>query len=102
MKKKRKSKNELKKELFRSLVEDEEYENDALNNKTDNGKTYQDTIPIIKEYETITQRPNSNIESLIKVRMQILKSQKVFGFAEKVRNNSIDYKFQNEFCKTFR
>lgn len=71
MKKKRKSKNELKKELFRSLVEDEEYENDALNNKTGNGKTYQDTIPIIKEYETITQRPNSNTESLIKVRMQI-------------------------------
>lgn len=71
MKKKRKSKNELKKELLRSLVEDEEYENDDLNNKTDNAKTYQDTIPIIKEYETITQRPNSNTESLIKVRMQI-------------------------------
>ena len=71
MKKKRKSKNELKKELLRSLVEDEEYENDYLNNKTDNAKTYQDTIPIINEYETITQRPNSNTESLIKVRMQI-------------------------------
>lgn len=38
MKKKRKSKNELKKELLRSLVEDEEYENDDLNNKTDNAK----------------------------------------------------------------
>lgn len=66
-----KKKNELRKELLRSLVEDEEYENDDLNNKTDNAKSYQDTIAIIKEYETITQRPNRNIESLIKVRMQI-------------------------------
>ena len=66
-----KKKNELRKELLRSLVEDEEYENDDLNNKTDNAKSYQDTIAIIKEYETITQRPNRSIESLIKVRMQI-------------------------------
>lgn len=40
MKKKRKSKAEMKEELMNSLVESDEYENDALNGRIMNVRSY--------------------------------------------------------------
>ena len=37
-------------------MEGEEYENNDLNGRADNARSYQDAIPIIKECETIIQR----------------------------------------------
>ena len=58
---KRKSKDEVKGELLRSLVEGEEYKNIDLNNRTDNSKSYQDAMPVIQKYETIIQRDKKEI-----------------------------------------
>ena len=58
---KRKSKDEVKGELLRSLVEGEEYKNIDLNNRTDNSKSYQDDMPVIQKYETIIQRDKKEI-----------------------------------------
>ena len=49
MKKKRKSKDEVKEELLKSLVERDDNENDDLNERAMNLARYQEAIPIINE-----------------------------------------------------
>ena len=45
MKKKRKSKDEVKAELLRSIVEGQEYKNDDLKNRAEKEKRYHDAKP---------------------------------------------------------
>ena len=54
----------MKEKLLKLLVEDEEYENN-LNNRANNAKRHQDTIPVIQEHETIIWRQKGNISRLI-------------------------------------
>ena len=49
MKKKRKSKDEVKEELLKSLAELDDNENDDLNERAMNVASYQEVIPIINE-----------------------------------------------------
>ena len=49
MKKKRKSKDEVKEELLKSLVERDDNEIDDLNERAMNVASYQEAIPIINE-----------------------------------------------------
>lgn len=51
--KKWKTINEVKEKLMRSLVEGKEYKSDEQIGRAKNVKGYQDTTPIINEYETI-------------------------------------------------
>lgn len=45
-KKNRKTKEEVNRELLKPLVKGEKYENDAPNGRTNNAKSYQETITI--------------------------------------------------------
>ena len=45
--------------MEKDLLKGDEYKNDDLNSTADNARSYQDVIPIIKEYETIMQRQGS-------------------------------------------
>ena len=46
------------------LVEGDEYENDDLNARSDNARSYQGAMSVITEYETIIQRQKRNILSV--------------------------------------
>lgn len=46
---------------MKSLVDGDEWENDDLNKIAGNARSYQNVIPVIKEYETIIQRQKRNI-----------------------------------------
>ena len=61
MKKKRKIEAEVKKELLKSFVEGDVYENDDLIRRVMNVKSYQEAKPIMKEYKTIIVRQKRNI-----------------------------------------
>ena len=54
-------KDEVKNELVRSLVEDDILKNDKINKRTDNLKSYQEAMPIVREYEAIIKKQKKNI-----------------------------------------
>lgn len=54
-KKKRKSKDEVKAELLRSIVGGQEYKNADLKNRAEKEKRYHDAIPKMQEYEIFIQ-----------------------------------------------
>ena len=64
MKKKRKSKAEVKKEFLNSSVEGDEYKNDVLNGRTINVRSYRTVILMAKVYETIIKRQKRNTLSV--------------------------------------
>ena len=51
--------------MLKSLVVGDDYQNDGLNIRTANARSYQDAIPIINEYESIIQRQKRNILSVV-------------------------------------
>ena len=60
-KKKRKAKDEMKEELIKSLIKSWKFESEELNSKVNNVKRYEEAIPVIEQYETISQRQKRNI-----------------------------------------
>ena len=60
-KNKRKTKDEVKIKLVRSLVEGYVFENEVLNKRLDNVTNYEEVIPMVKEYGTIIRSKKKEI-----------------------------------------
>ena len=52
-KNRRKNNNEIKNELPESLIDDEIFENEELNLRSNNVRNYNDSVPVAKEFDNI-------------------------------------------------
>ena len=73
-KKTRKSREEVKEELPRSIVEVDGYENKELHEKVEKVTRYEDAVTIVREYETIMKTQKQNILCLAYRQGYIFKS----------------------------
>ena len=73
-KKTRKSREEVKEELLRSVVEVDGYENKELHEKVEKVTRYEDAVTIVREYETIIKTQKQNILCLANRQGYIFKS----------------------------
>ena len=69
-KKKRKTKHELRNELARSLVEGEVFENEELDQRADKIINHEATIPLVREYETVTRSKKKGVLNLTYIQGQ--------------------------------
>ena len=51
----------MKSEIVRSLMERHLFENEELTQRADNVRNYEETIPIVREYETIIKSQKKGI-----------------------------------------
>lgn len=59
-----KTKDEVKEELIKAVVEGEKYKSEELHGRADNAKLYQDAIPTAQEYDTILLKQKRNVMSI--------------------------------------
>lgn len=81
-------------------MEGEEYENNDLNCRADNARSYQDAILIIKECETIIQgQKKDHISTVYRqgcIFNRFKDSNKFLKIMKKIRNQHLDHSLQNE------